>query len=63
MEMGVESGPLDQATAMPSRYEGGGPGTPSLISKLGGEETLFFNPDWLGLADDHHHCYSCGTQK
>ena len=73
MEMGVESGPLGQATAVPSRYEGGGPGPPSLISKLGGEETLFFpapklqdsqrNPDWLGWADDHHHCYSCGNHK
>lgn len=40
-EMGVELGPLDQATAVPSRYKGGGPGTPSLTSKLGDEETLF----------------------
>ena len=66
MEMGVESGPLDQATAVPSRYEGGGPGAPSLTSKLGDEETLEDsqgNPDWLGLADDHYHCYSCGKHK
>ena len=73
MEMGVESGPLDQATAVPSRYEGGGPGAPSLASKRGDEETLFFpapkledsqgNPDWLGLPDDHYHCYSCGKHK